>query len=102
MERPFADKRLLGPFAQRNRNFAEVNVYFGPINLDSSIRRETEEAVEEVGGFKGDVEGPLGVREDVLSLQTVGNTTDYEDLAELKRIIEDKTGETVENIEVIW
>lgn len=102
MKRPLKDIRPIGPFSQRNRNIAEVNVFFDFSNLAPKTRDEVEEAVEDTSGFTGPVDGPVGVQNDAITFQTTGNTVSRSSLTELMDAVEDSTGLDVEDIEVIW
>lgn len=102
MKRPLADKRLIGPLAQRMDNTAEVNIYFEFSNLAPKTVDEVEEAITGVSYIEGPASGPVGVKDNVVSIQTSGNTITFSAIKELIDQVELETGIDVSDIEVIW
>lgn len=104
MQRPLADKRPIGPFAQlQNRpGAAEVNIFFRDEAIPKDWVIEVEKEVENNVNFSGPVEGPVGAQSNVVSLQTSGNNTSMDTLRELKRDVEKRVPGTVTDIEVIF
>lgn len=101
MKRPLSNIRPIGPLAQRNKD-AEVNIFFEFSNLAPKTIDEVEEAITGVPNIKGPATGPVGVKDNVVSIQTSGNTITLSSIEELIDQVELETGIDVSDVEVIW
>jgi len=102
MKRPLSDLRPFGPFAQVDDSKAQVAVYFEDSTVTEAVIPTISNIVDEMSMFTGNVTGLHGQLENVVTFETSGNNTTYGKLDQLKHDIEDKTGEAVDDIEVIW
>jgi len=104
MQRPLADKRPFGPFAQveDTDSVAEVNIYF-----DSEITQEEVNTIgtelENMAAFAGPALGPVGQQDNVVTFTTTGNSITKGQLStlelDMKRAL--PSGE-INRIELIW
>jgi hypothetical protein len=102
MKRPFKDVRPIGPLAQFGDNKAQIAVYFEDSTVTEAVIPTVSNIVEEHASFTGDATGIHGELDNVVTFQTTGNQTTHGKLEDLKDDIEDRTGEEVDDIEVIW
>jgi len=102
MQRPLKDIRPFGPLAQVTYNKAQVAVYFEDSTVSEGVIPTVSNLVDEKSSFTGNVTGFHGELDNVVTFETSGNQTTYGKLDELKHDIENRTGEEVDDIEVIW
>jgi len=105
MKRPLSDIRPFGPIVEQSSRHdpAEVNIYFDMKNIAPVVSDHVKNIVEGVTGFTGVRDGIYGTLENVVTLQTTGNTTSQSKLDELEREINKSPKvPNVEDIEIIW
>lgn len=103
MERPFADQRPLGPVASvGSSDRAEVNVYMKETQLNVTQAQVAIEAANMTTGFEFKGDEAVGEQGNVITGTTVGNSTSHDMIHNLKMAVQDATGLTVSDIEVVF